>query len=84
MQQKTIQLRFSTQRGYVYAMETLFQMVEKGSLPIGEVDDEPLVEYRGIMLDSVRHFLSTKAIKRTIEAMPLSKLNYLHWHIVDD
>jgi hexosaminidase len=49
-----------------------------------EVDDEPAVEYRGIMLDSVRHFLSTKAIKRTIEAMPLSKLNYLHWHLIDD
>lgn len=36
------------------------------------------------MIDSARHFLSVAAIKRVIEAMPLSKLNILHWHIVDD
>jgi hexosaminidase len=36
------------------------------------------------MIDSVRHFLSVTAIKRTIEAMPVSKLNKLHWHLVDD
>lgn len=36
------------------------------------------------MIDSARHFLGVAAIKRVIEAMPLSKLNILHWHIVDD
>ena len=36
------------------------------------------------MIDSARHFLSVKSIKRVIQAMPLSKLNILHWHIVDD
>lgn len=48
------------------------------------VKDEPLVEYRGIMIDSARHFLGVAAIKRLIESMPLSKLNILHWHLVDD
>ncbi len=36
------------------------------------------------MIDSARHFLGAAAIKRLIESMPLSKLNILHWHLVDD
>ena len=51
---------------------------------IGIVKDQPLVEHRGIMIDSSRHFLSTKSIQRVLEAMPLSKLNILHWHLSDD
>lgn len=48
------------------------------------VRDEPMLEYRGIMIDSARHFLGVDAIKRLLASMPLSKLNILHWHLVDD
>ncbi len=65
-------------------METFSQLIEDGRVQHCVIDDEPLVGYRGIMIDSVRHFLSISAVKRTIEAMPLSKLNVLHWHLVDD
>lgn len=61
-----IVLEFSTQRGYIYSLETLFQVIDDGKAKLCTIVDEPLVAYRGIMLDSVRHFLSTKAIKRTI------------------
>jgi hexosaminidase len=53
-------------------------------VPFAIIKDEPLVGYRGIMIDSSRHFLSLAAIKRLIESMPLSKLNILHWHLTDD
>ena len=36
------------------------------------------------MIDSVRHFLSVEAIKRTIKAMAIVRLNVLHWHLTDD
>ena len=36
------------------------------------------------MIDSARHFLGVDSIIRLINSMPLSKLNVLHWHIVDD
>jgi hexosaminidase len=59
-------------------------MLSKQKLRLGYVYDEPVVSYRGIMIDSVRHFLPLKSIERLIESMPLSKLNILHWHLADD
>ena len=36
------------------------------------------------MVDTARHFLSVESLKRVLESLPLSKLNILHWHMVDD
>lgn len=83
-----MQLRFATYAGYVYGLETLAQLVgqglKEGSMRVGIVRDEPQVSYRGIMVDSARHFLGIAALTRLVESMPLSKLNILHWHLVDD
>jgi len=35
------------------------------------------------MIDTGRHFLTKKVIKRIIDGMSFSKLNVLHWHISD-
>ena len=78
-------IEVSSYGGLVYALETLYQMLSSGKgYPIGRVSDEPLVAHRGIMIDSVRHFLSFAAIKKLLQSMPLSKLNILHWHLADD
>lgn len=37
-------------------------MIKDNQVPIGIVEDAPLVSYRGIMIDSVRHFLETSTI----------------------
>lgn len=80
-----VDIEVSSYSGYVYALETFSQMVEGGrKYPIGIVEDQPQVEHRGIMIDSVRHFLSMGAIRRLIKSMPMSKLNILHWHLADD
>lgn len=42
--------------------------------------DSPLFEHRGLDLDISRNRISSRDILRTIEAMSLSKLNYLHLH----
>lgn len=39
--------------------------------------------YRGLMLDTSRHFFSVDAIKRTLVGMSHSKLNRFHWHLTD-
>lgn len=49
-----------------------------------KIEDFPMFEHRGIMIDSAKHFLQVNTIKRLIENMPLSKLNILHWHMMDD
>jgi hexosaminidase len=43
-----------------------------------------VLSYRGLMIDSSRHFLPLKLIFETIDAMMYNKLNVLHWHIVDE
>lgn len=47
------------------------------------VDDAPKFNFRGLMLDTSRHYFSVDSIKRTIVGMSHSKLNRFHWHITD-
>lgn len=47
------------------------------------IRDAPVYKYRGLLIDTVRQFHSIAAIKRTIDAMALVKLNVFHWHITD-
>ena len=71
--------------GVVRAFETLSQLSvggRIGALPIS-IEDFPSYRYRGLMIDTSRHFLETQTIKTIVDGMAASKLNVLHWHIVD-
>lgn len=57
---------------------------ERNTIKLGIIEDEPIVSYRGIMIDPVRHFISIKYIRNLILAMPLSKLNMIHWLFSND
>src|SRR6187402_1807169 len=54
------------------------------TLPAIEIEDAPRFAWRGVMLDSARHFQSPHFIRRFIDWMALHKLNVLHWHLTDD
>ncbi|KAG9287419.1 hypothetical protein G9A89_023791 [Geosiphon pyriformis] len=75
--------------GALHAFETLTQLVisdGKDGLLIErtvKIKDSPLYPHRGVLLDTGRNFYPVKDILRTIEALGWSKLNVLHWHIVD-
>ncbi len=43
-----------------------------------------MFEYRGFMLDSVRHMQSIDEIKRLIDTLSVLKFNKFHWHLTDD
>ncbi|GAB4293473.1 MAG: family 20 glycosylhydrolase [Ignavibacteriaceae bacterium] len=53
-------------------------------VPCVEITDYPKFQWRGLMLDCCRHFLSKDFIKRYIDLLALHKMNRLHLHLTDD
>jgi hexosaminidase len=59
---------------------------DKTVLLVEEVDiyDAPRFRYRGLLIDTARHFLPVSVIKTHLDAMTMVKMNVLHWHLTDD
>src|ERR1700733_11272297 len=74
--------------GLFYGAVTLWQLLPPGGaagqIPAQTIRDMPTYAWRGLMLDSARHFQSPAFIRSMIDWMALHKLNVLHWHLTDD
>ena len=82
--------------GVLYALATLRQMLpaaiygdsiaekEHWTLPCCAISDKPRFAWRGMHLDSSRHFWSVEEVKRYLDVMAMYKLNRFHWHLTDD
>lgn len=88
-----IHLQSGSYQGINHGLETLLQLLTaetqadgklRISLPQLIIDDAPRLRWRGLMLDSVRHFFSVETIKRQLDGMAAAKLNIFHWHLTDD
>lgn len=55
----------------------------KWYIPTLYVEDNPQYEWRGLMLDPVRHFYTIEETKRLIDVMALFKFSKFHWHLID-
>lgn len=53
-------------------------------LPLGMISDQPVYAWRGLMLDTSRHFIEVAQIRKLISVMALYNLNVLHLHLTDD
>lgn len=84
-----IHLKAQTQFGVYHGLETLLQLAgtDEGRqvlLPSVSIEDQPRFPWRGLLLDSSRHFFSVETIKRQLDGMAAAKLNVFHWHLTDD
>jgi len=77
----------ATDAGLYYGATTLWQLIaasKHGRIGAVAIDDAPAFAWRGVMLDSVRHFQPPAYIKQLIDRMAMDKLNVFHWHLTDD
>jgi len=56
----------------------------KWTVPCVNIYDKPRFKWRGIMLDSCRHFWNIDFIKKNIDIIALHKMNIFHWHLTED
>ena len=47
------------------------------------IKDGPSFEYRGLLIDTSRHYLPLNLILDNLDAMSMNKMNVLHWHLTD-
>jgi hexosaminidase len=47
------------------------------------IQDAPEYGYRGLMIDTSRHYLDVDLIITNLYVMAANKLNVMHWHLVD-
>lgn len=83
-------LTAATVWGALRGLETFAQLVSfdlgarTSSVQSAAVADAPRFPFRGVLLDTSRHFLSLSALKEVVEAMSWAKLNVLSLHLSDD
>ena len=81
-------LKAPTRAGALHGLETFGQLVTLGKdgfeVPAVHIEDNPRFPWRGLMLDSARHWMPLEVVKRNLDAMAAVKLNVFHWHLSED
>lgn len=74
--------------GVFYGLQTLDQILPAaGTAAVVqgvEIEDWPAHAWRGIHLDSSRHFFPVATVEKYIDVAARYKLNVFHWHLTDD
>lgn len=82
------ELHAATTLGAMRGLQTFLQLVtitpQGFALPSVTIEDKPRFPWRGLMIDSGRHFMPLDVIKRNLDAMASVKLNVFHWHLSEN
>ena len=78
-----VDIAAETEWGALAALATVAQL-GKAVATVREVRDAPRYPWRGLMIDTARHFITFDTLKRTVDTMWFYKLNVLHLHLTDD
>ena len=77
-----------TPLGAMHGLQTLLQLVDVSpsgfAAPALKIQDQPRFPWRGLMIDSARHFIPLDVIRRNIDGMEAVKMNVFHWHLSEN
>jgi hexosaminidase len=83
-----VRLTAANPLGTLHGLQTFLQLVrgtpQGFSVPAVTIDDRPRFPWRGLMIDTSRHFFPIPVIERNLDGMEAVKLNVFHWHLSDD
>jgi hexosaminidase len=89
--QDGIRITAAAAPGFVHGAMTLVQLLSPDGrtgqavrVPAVAIEDAPRFAWRGLMLDTARHFLPMPEVRRIVDQMAAVKLNVLHLHLSDD
>ncbi|HET9393488.1 MAG TPA: family 20 glycosylhydrolase [Candidatus Rubrimentiphilum sp.] len=74
----------NTRAGLFYAMQTFKQLRATSLAREMQIRDWPAYRWRGVHLDTARHFFDVATVERYIDVAARYKLNIFHWHLTDD
>jgi len=74
--------------GVLRGLQTFLQLVtitpEGFGAPVVSIQDQPRFPWRGLMIDSGRHFTPLAVLERNLDGMEAVKLNVFHWHLSEN
>ena len=77
-----------TPLGTMHGLQTFLQLVGVSSggfaAPAATIQDKPRFPWRGLLIDSARHFTPLEVIRRNLDGMEAVKMNVFHWHLSDN
>jgi hexosaminidase len=91
-----ISIHSSTATGGFYGLQTLRQLLPveiespvakpdvRWQAPCVFITDKPAFQWRGLLLDCCRHFMTKEFILRYIDLLAYYKMNRFHWHLTED
>jgi hexosaminidase len=74
--------------GILHGLQTFLQLVnitpQGFAVASVTIDDAPRFPWRGLMIDSGRHFMPLDVIRQNLDGMEAVKLNVFHWHLSEN
>jgi len=74
--------------GAMHGLQTFLQLVtitgDGFIVPVVSIQDQARFVWRGLMIDSARHFTPLPIIKRNLDGLAAVKMNVFHWHLSDN
>jgi len=81
-------LRASNPLGALRGLQTFLQLIaisaDGFSIPALHIEDRPRFPWRGLMVDTGRHFIPLDVVKRNLDGMEAVKMNVFHWHLSEN
>jgi hexosaminidase len=81
-------LTAATPLSTMHGLQTFLQLVDVSAdgfaAPAVTIQDKPRFPWRGLMIDSARHFIPLDVVRRNLDGMDAVKMNVFHWHLSEN